>query len=297
MSFTESVTICLTKKYADFNGRASRSEYWWFFAFYMGILTILFTLAWVTFSASVAASRYGEPSGFSALLFVLFFIVFLAGIVPFLAAGARRLHDTGKPATYLLFYLLGGLAGIGGIVLIILCAMEPNRGPNVYGPDPLGPAGQAAGLPNPYAQPYGSTQPYAQPQAQQFGGAPTAQPAGNPYAQPYGYGSAPADAQPTGNPYAQPYGSAPAGAQPTSGPYTAPASNQPPAQPTGNPYAAPAQPYGSAPADAQPTGNPYAAPESQPSPAATDQPCQDQTGSTAPEGDGNGNGATGNGTV
>lgn len=275
MSFTESVTICLTKKYADFNGRASRSEYWWFFAFYMGILTILFTLAWVTFSASVAASRYGEPSGFSALLFVLFFIVFLAGVVPFLAAGARRLHDTGKPATYLLFYLLGGLAGIGGIVLIILCAMEPNRGPNVYGPDPLGPAG----LPNPYAQPYGSTQPYAQPQTQQFGGAPTAQPAGNPYAQPYGYGSAPT------------------GAQPTSGPYTAPASNQPPAQPTGNPYAAPAQPYGSAPADAQPTGNPYAAPESQPSPAATDQPCQDQTGSTAPEGDGNGNGATGNGTV
>ena len=273
MSFTESVTICLTKKYADFNGRASRSEYWWFFAFYMGILTILFTLAWVTFSASVAASRYGEPSGFSALLFVLFFIVFLAGIVPFLAAGARRLHDTGKPATYLLFYLLGGLAGIGGIVLIILCAMEPNRGPNVYGPDPLGPAG----LPNPYAQPYGSTQPYAQPQTQQFGGAPTAQPAGNPYA--------------------QPYGSAPADAQPTSGPYTAPASNQPPVQPTGNPYAAPAQPYGSAPADAQPTGNPYAAPESQPSPAATDQPCQDQTGSTAPEGDGNGNGATGNGTV
>lgn len=259
MSFTESVTICLTKKYADFNGRASRSEYWWFFAFYMGILTILFTLAWVTFSASVAASRYGEPSGFSALLFVLFFIVFLAGIVPFLAAGARRLHDTGKPATYLLFYLLGGLAGIGGIVLIILCAMEPNRGPNVYGPDPLGPAGQAAGLPNPYAQPYGSTQPYAQPQTQQFGGAPTAQPAGNPYAQPYGYGSAPTGAQPTSNPYAQPYGSAPA--------------------------------------DAQPTGNPYAAPESQPSPAATDQPCQDQTGSTAPEGDGNGNGATGNGTV
>lgn len=259
MSFTESVTICLTKKYADFNGRASRSEYWWFFAFYMGILTILFTLAWVTFSASVAASRYGEPSGFSALLFVLFFIVFLAGIVPFLAAGARRLHDTGKPATYLLFYLLGGLAGIGGIVLIILCAMEPNRGPNVYGPDPLGPAGQAAGLPNPYAQPYGSTQPYAQPQAQQFGGAPTAQPAGNPYAQPYGYGSAPTGAQPTGNPYAQPYGSAPA--------------------------------------DAQPAGNPYAAPESQPSPAATDQPCQDQTGSTAPEGDRNGNGATGNGTV
>lgn len=265
MNFTESVTICLTKKYADFNGRASRSEYWWFFACYMGILTILFTLAWVTFSASVTASRYGEPSGFSVLLFVLLFIVFLAGIVPFLAAGARRLHDTGKTALLLLLYLVPA----GSIVLIVLCAMEPNRGPNIYGDDPLSPAGQAAGLLNPYAQPYGaqpygsaqpqpygSAQPYAQPQAQQFGGAPTAQPAGNPYA--------------------QPYGSAPTGAQPTSGPYTTTASNQPPAQPTGNPYAAPA---------------------GQPSPAATDQSGQDQTGFTAPEGDAGGSGGTGNGTV
>ena len=72
--------------------------------------------------------------------------------------------------------------------------MEPNRGPNLYGPDPLDPTGQATGMPNPYAQPYGSTQP----QNQQCGGAPTAQPAGNPYAQPYG------SAQPTGGPYAAP---------------------------------------------------------------------------------------------
>ena len=262
MSFTESVTICLTKKYADFNGRASRSEYWWFFALYFGAVAILYILAWITFTASIAANPYNPSPGFSSLLFVLAFLVFLAGIIPFLAAGARRLHDTGKTALLLLLYLVPG----GSIALIVLCALEPNRGPNLYGPDPLDPTGQATGMPNPYAQPYGaqpygsaqpqpygSAQPYAQPQAQQFGGAPTAQPAGNPYA--------------------QPYGSAPTGAQPTSGPYTTPASNQPSAQPTGNPYAAPA---------------------SQPSPAATDQSGQDQTGSAAPEG---GNGGTDNGTV
>ena len=265
MSFTESVTICLTKKYADFNGRASRSEYWWFFALYFGAVAILYILAWITFTASIAANPYNPSPGFSSLLFVLAFLVFLAGIIPFLAAGARRLHDTGKTALLLLLYLVPG----GSIALIVLCALEPNRGPNLYGPDPLDPTGQATGMPNPYAQPYGaqpygsaqpqpygSAQPYAQPQAQQFGGAPTAQPAGNPYA--------------------QPYGSAPTGAQPTSGPYTTPASNQPSARPTGNPYAAPA---------------------SQPSPAATDQSGQDQTGFTAPEGDAGGSGGTGNGTV
>ena len=251
MSFTESVTICLTKKYADFNGRASRSEYWWFFALYFGAVAILYILAWITFTASVTASRYGEPSGFSSLLFVLAFLVFLAGIIPFLAAGARRLHDTGKTALLLLLYLVPG----GSIALIVLCALEPNRGPNLYGPDPLDPTGQATGMPNPYAQPYGS----AQPQNQQFGGAPTAQPAGNPYAQPYG----------SAQPQNQQFGGAPT------------------AQPAGNPYA---QPYGSA----QPTGGPYAAPASQPSPAATDQSGQDQTGSAAPEG---GNGGTDNGTV
>ena len=182
---------------------------------------------------------------------MLAFLVFLAGIIPFLAAGARRLHDTGKTALLLLLYLVPG----GSIALIVLCALEPNRGPNLYGPDPLDPTGQATGMPNPYAQPYGS----AQPQNQQFGGAPTAQPAGNPYAQPYG----------SAQPQNQQFGGAPT------------------AQPAGNPYA---QPYGSA----QPTGGPYAAPASQPSPAATDQSGQDQTGFAAPEG---GNGGTDNGTV
>ena len=167
MSFTESVTICLTKKYADFNGRASRSEYWWFFALYFGAVAILYILAWITFTASIAANPYNPSPGFSSLLFVLAFLVFLAGIIPFLAAGARRLHDTGKTALLLLLYLVPG----GSIALIVLCALEPNRGPNLYGPDPLDPTGQATGMPNPYAQPYGSAQPTGGPYA-----APASQP-------------------------------------------------------------------------------------------------------------------------
>ena len=100
MTFQESIKTCFSK-YADFSGRASRSEYWWFILFY--------------FLASAACSLVSQTVGglFS-----------LALLLPSLAAGARRLHDTNRSGLWL---LIGFLPVIGMIVLIVFLARRAAR--------------------------------------------------------------------------------------------------------------------------------------------------------------------------
>ena len=212
MTFTEAVKTCYTKKYADFNGRASRSEFWWFVAFNAGVP---FTLAMLGASAALivpSTDSYATPA-YSILLYGLIWAFNLASIVPFIAVAVRRLHDTGKPGTYFLLVLV---PWVGGIIVLVLCALEPNRGPNMYGPDPLDPNGQSLGLTNPYAYPvlpygYGyPTQPYGygyptQPGTPQAPGLPYGADAfpGRPAASSYSQPPAPQPAQGNGQ---KPYG-------------------------------------------------------------------------------------------
>jgi uncharacterized membrane protein YhaH (DUF805 family) len=103
MTFGESIRSCFSK-YAEFGGRASRSEYWWWFLF-----NIL---------ASTATGIVSETlSG-----------LFSVGVLlPSLAVGARRLHDTDRSAWFLLLWLI---PIIGWIVLIVWAVQEgkePNR--------------------------------------------------------------------------------------------------------------------------------------------------------------------------
>lgn len=90
MTFYESIRVCLTK-YAEFNGRATRSEFWWFTLF---VILVASALTYV-----------------SETLVNVFLIAML---LPQLAAGARRLHDTGRSGWWQLFLL----APIAGIVLV-----------------------------------------------------------------------------------------------------------------------------------------------------------------------------------
>lgn len=78
MDFMTAVRICLTEKYATFQGRARRSEYWWFFLFAV-VLSIVSSLIW----------------------WVLYLLVALALLAPALGAGFRRLQDTGRPGWYI----------------------------------------------------------------------------------------------------------------------------------------------------------------------------------------------------
>jgi len=97
------------KKYVVFNGRARRLEFWIFFA---GSFIIGMVLGWIP---------------------VIGFIISLALLLPSLAVGARRLHDTNRTSLLLLLLLI---PLVGLIILIIFWVQEGTSGENKYGPSP-----------------------------------------------------------------------------------------------------------------------------------------------------------------
>jgi uncharacterized membrane protein YhaH (DUF805 family) len=106
MTFQDSIATCL-RKYFDFQGRASRSEYWWFMLFFV-----------------LAVFVSGMISEIAAN------IIALALVLPQLAVGARRLHDIGKSGWFL---LLGLIPIVGTIILIVWAIKKGDAGPNAYG--------------------------------------------------------------------------------------------------------------------------------------------------------------------
>lgn len=100
LTFKEAVKICWSK-YADFTGRARRSEYWWFCLFTLLVMLlplIVFVVSAV--GAGVSVDDYSSFSGgwFIALVFsfIILMIIALVFLVPSLAVTTRRLHDTGR---------------------------------------------------------------------------------------------------------------------------------------------------------------------------------------------------------
>ena len=92
MTFVDSVKTCLSK-YATFSGRATRSEYWWFY--------LAFLLAYI--ALSILAGVTG-----SMVFGLLAMVLSLGALLPQLAAGVRRMHDVDKSGWFLLvpFYNL-----------------------------------------------------------------------------------------------------------------------------------------------------------------------------------------------
>ncbi len=107
MSFSEAISTCFTK-YADFTGRAKRSEYWWFVLF-MFIGSLLFHIA----------VRSGLLSGLFSL----------ATIIPYWAVGARRLHDTDRSGWWQLLVLV---PIIGWLFLLIWKVQDSDAGTNRF---------------------------------------------------------------------------------------------------------------------------------------------------------------------
>ena len=100
MGFTQSVKTCLSK-YVVFSGRARRSEYWWFVLFVFLVNVGLVVIGAVLFGTD---PETGQGSNLLTSVFQL------AIMLPMLAAGWRRLHDTGRPGWYLLLPLAFSLA-------------------------------------------------------------------------------------------------------------------------------------------------------------------------------------------
>jgi uncharacterized membrane protein YhaH (DUF805 family) len=168
MGFSEAVRVCL-REYITFSGRAKRPEYWYFFLFmFLGgvIFSVfdyyLFGGTTETTATSVEVKSNGPLNS----------IFNLAVLLPSLAVGWRRMHDTGRSGLYLFFPLivmicvgaylaiwgglaqlingnvgafLGGLGGIVGMVALALLILSPlivlfwllqrsQPGDNKYGP-------------------------------------------------------------------------------------------------------------------------------------------------------------------
>jgi uncharacterized membrane protein YhaH (DUF805 family) len=104
MTFVESIKSCF-KKYAIFDGRASRSEYWWW---------TLFALL-----ASIAIS------GFSLRLSNVFSV---AIFLPSIAVAARRLHDIDRSG----WWQLVALIPVVGWILMLYWLVQPPKEPNRY---------------------------------------------------------------------------------------------------------------------------------------------------------------------
>ncbi len=113
------------KRYADFQGRSRRSEYWYFFLFVFLVSMVLNILAGMT-------GTDGQPNSMFSILGLIFG---LATLIPSLAVGVRRLHDVNKSGWFILW---GLIPLIGFIILIIQYVKEGDSGPNRFGPDPKG---------------------------------------------------------------------------------------------------------------------------------------------------------------
>jgi uncharacterized membrane protein YhaH (DUF805 family) len=105
--------LVVLERYAQFSGRARRAEFWWY-ALANFIITFVLQLL----------------VGVSGIFWLLYVIYVIGVLIPGIAVGIRRLHDTGRSGWWLLIALI---PFVGAIVLIVFLATDSTRGTNQYG--------------------------------------------------------------------------------------------------------------------------------------------------------------------
>jgi uncharacterized membrane protein YhaH (DUF805 family) len=104
------------RNYAGFQGRARRKEYWMFVLINVIVSVVLSILEAIANLSNVLTGLYS-----------------LAVLLPSLAVGVRRLHDTGRSGWWLLISLI---PLIGAIILLVFMCQESQENENQYGPNP-----------------------------------------------------------------------------------------------------------------------------------------------------------------
>jgi uncharacterized membrane protein YhaH (DUF805 family) len=151
------------KKYVRFDGRASRSEYWWWQAFQAVVLFVLYMITFIggAIGATITSEGRAMPGPGIYVGGALLAAWGLATLIPNLALLARRLHDVNLSAWMM---LIGLVPYLGGIALLVLTILPPNpNGARFDRPDdevpgyvpvvPVSPTYQPAGPPAPPLQP------------------------------------------------------------------------------------------------------------------------------------------------
>ena len=124
-AFNQYFVGTIKNRYANFEGRARRSEYWYFTLFY--VLSYLL----ISFCAGLLTALLGESLAFISIILIAILVFGL--LIPNLAVTIRRLHDIGKSGW---FMLIGIIPLVGSIILLVYLCSEGQPGTNLYGPDP-----------------------------------------------------------------------------------------------------------------------------------------------------------------
>lgn len=127
------------KRYFDFSGRSRRKEYWMWVVFVVGVYIVAMVLdsALGLGGSTQTYSEFGDGGasvGFNSSGGILTMIAMLALLIPGIAVAVRRAHDNDKSGWFILIPIYGA---------IIVLFLEGTRGPNRFGPDPKGAAGDA----------------------------------------------------------------------------------------------------------------------------------------------------------
>lgn len=123
---SSAIEICAQEKYFEFSGRASRSEFGFFFLFSLLFATVINSILYYIgdlFGAWVATIA----NALSLIATLLF-------IIPLLAVSTRRLHDVGKSGWYI---LIGIIPLLGWYLLYKAYSNEGEDSLNAYGKLPI----------------------------------------------------------------------------------------------------------------------------------------------------------------
>lgn len=138
MDFLQAVNTCIRKKYVTFSGRASRSEFWWFYLFYV-LAFIVEGLLLTVVLESLGSSP--EIPIYSWILLGISVMIFLGLLIPLITVSVRRLHDLNYSGWWYLVLMLGAAIPYVGtgivIVFLVFMAFKGSDEQNRFGPDPL----------------------------------------------------------------------------------------------------------------------------------------------------------------
>jgi uncharacterized membrane protein YhaH (DUF805 family) len=128
MSFVDSMKTVLSLKFIEFNGRASRSEYWWFFLFTFtcGIILSIVDVAFLI----IADISFDSILWTITPLTTLFQLIIL---IPSLAVTVRRFHDIGRSGWWIFIVLV---PCVGFILYLVWLIQDGEPHDNMYGAVP-----------------------------------------------------------------------------------------------------------------------------------------------------------------
>ncbi|WP_336098512.1 DUF805 domain-containing protein [Roseovarius sp. CH_XMU1461] len=139
MGFKEAICTVLKEKYATFQGRASRSEFWYFMLFTTLVGIACVGLGFATGGMDLLEGR--NASALPMIFFGLYGLFYLAILIPTIAVTVRRLHDRNMSGWWYLGFIVGGMIPFVGplisIAMIVILALKGTDGDNKFGPDPL----------------------------------------------------------------------------------------------------------------------------------------------------------------